>query len=243
VPKNYTIAVCDILGFTRLVQRNPLEQVVGKSLGWLRRALHHSIHKVDFPSEAPSLKQLQEHPNVGLAWFSDTILLYTREDTEECLRSLISGVGWLLFETMFTPDVRLRCGISHGESYIDSEQSVYVGQPIIDAYLLQEEQAWAGGALTNTAVERLPISARSGYFPEWFLVPYLVPLKNQQTIDTLAINWTFGIHPRGSDIQWSRSSSTPSTSDWESNPRVCEKWQNTRDFHNSVCRFCGSPRG
>lgn len=238
--KNYMIAICDILGFTRLVQKNSVEQIVENSLGWLRKSLHHSIHKLDFPSDVPSLKQLQDHPNVGLAWFSDTILLYTREDTEECIRSLLSGVGWLLFETMLTPDVRLRCGISYGESYIDPEESVYVGHPIIDAYQLEEKQAWAGGALTKAAVQRLPDSARSGYFPEWFVIPYPVPLSNQTTMDTLAINWTIGVHLPGFDFRWSRTKSIPSSEDWASNPRICEKWQNTRNFHNSVCRFCAS---
>jgi|SRR5208337_1966314 len=238
--KNYTVAICDILGFTRLVQQNPLDQIVEKSLGWLRKSLHHSIHKLDFPSEVPSLKRLQGHPHLGLAWFSDTILIFTREDTDECLRSLLSSVGWLLFETMFTTDVRLRCGISYGDSYIDPEESIYVGEPIIEAYQLEDAQAWAGGSLTNSAVQRLPQSARSGVFAEWFLVPFKVPLSDQTTMETLTINWTMGGHPSGSDIRWSRNKSTPSPEDWELNPRICEKWQNTRNFHNSVCRFCKS---
>ena len=44
----YMIAVCDILGFSKLIESNPLDKVVDHTLGWFRKALHHSIHKNGF---------------------------------------------------------------------------------------------------------------------------------------------------------------------------------------------------
>ena len=237
--KNYTIAICDILGFTDFVQNNPLDDVVESSLDWFRKALHHSIHKNKFPSHIPSLAQLQNQSELGIALFSDTILIYTLEDTEKCLQSLISSIGWLLFETMLTENTRLRCGISYGEAYIDEDNSIFVGKPIIEACQLEKKQAWSGGALTTSAVQRIPKDAGSGKYTDWWVVPYLVPITNYSPLDTLALNWTIGIHDKDSfKFPWSNSYDTPTPGDWKKIPAVCEKWKNTKTFHDKVCQDC-----
>jgi len=233
----YTIAICDILGFSNLVQDNPLAEVVEVHLARLRKALYHSIHKDDFPSQSPSLKALQDQTNLGIAWFSDTILFYTLEDKDENLRALVNTLGWLLFETIFTIGTRLRCGVSYGEAFIDTENSIYVGEPLIQAFRLEQAQAWSGGALTREAVERLPADARTSGSVDWFLVPYTVPLKDGKTTETIAINWTIGVHPH-LDLQWSQSHATPPPEEWKKRPDVCTKWQNTKTFHDRVCRYC-----
>jgi hypothetical protein len=218
---NYTIAMCDILGFPKLIDQQPLQSVVS-SMEWFRKALLHALRKDDFLSNAPSLKQLQALPKLGVALFSDTILIYTREDNDECLQALISSVAWLLFETMFTTDLRLRCRIAYGEAYIDPTNSIYFGKGIIEAYHLEECQAWSGGALTATAVGRIPRDVRSGKVPSWALIPYKVPLNDGRVCDTLAINWTFGRH-RPLDFRWSQKNAQPTRADWVNQRRVCEK--------------------
>lgn len=235
--QNYAIAICDILNFTEFVQNNQLDYVLKSSLGWFRKALHHSIHQEEFPSDVPSLTQLQSHSELGIAWFSDTILIYTLEDTKKCLQSLISSISWLLFETMFTEDTRLRCGISYGEAYIDAKNSLFVGKPIIESYHLEKKQAWSGGALTTSAMQRIPEYARSGGYADWNVVAYSVPLANNSTFDTLAINWTMGIHPNF-ELRWSKKHSEPTPEDWKKQREVCEKWKNTKIFHDNVCRSC-----
>ena len=234
-----TIAICDILGFTPFVQKNDLNDIINISINWLFRSLHHSIHKNTFPEETPTFNELQKHEGIGLAWFSDTFLFYTKQDTDENLNSLISCIGWLLFETMLVKELRLRCGISYGEAYIDPINSIYVGKPIIEAYQLEKSQAWSGGALTSAAVERIPLDARGGNFLDWYLVPYKVPLKNGDTVNTLAINWTYGLHlPDTFDFPWSPSHEAPLPEDWIKNPTVCEKWYLTKIFHQDVCEHC-----
>ncbi len=207
-------------------------------LGWLRKALHHSIHKDEFPSEPPSLQALQDQNEVGIAWFADTILIHTLEDADENLRALTSTLGWLLFETIFTVGTRLRCGVSYGDAFIDTENSIYVGKPLIEACRLEQAQVWSGGALTRDAVERLPADARAGEYADWFLVPYSVPLKDGKTMETLAINWTIGLHPH-LELRWSETHAVPPKEEREKRPDVCQKWQNTKTFHDRMCRSCG----
>ena len=233
----YTIAICDILGFEKLVAGIQLERIIDNSINWLRRAIHHSIFQSGFPENVPTLDELQKHSHIGIAWFSDTILLYTRQDTDECLLSLISTLYWLLFETMFTSQTRLRCGVSYGKAYMDQANSIYVGMAIVEAYHLEKRQSWAGGALTQDAVKRIPELYRSGEYADCSVIPYKVPIKNGEYFDTLAINWTTGIHT-GLKFQWSSKSSEPTEKDWELRRDVCEKWRNTKKFHDDVCHWC-----
>src|SRR5690606_29344299 len=95
----YLVAVCDILGFSALVQRNSLSDVVEHSVGWFRRALNHSVLKNGFPEAIPPTRELGDHQHIGVAWFSDTVLFYTKQDTDDAVRELLLTVGWLLFET------------------------------------------------------------------------------------------------------------------------------------------------
>jgi hypothetical protein len=236
---NYMVAVCDILGFSKLVKDYPADVVVKDILSWVRKALYHSTHKNNFPQHVPTLKELQTHAHLGLVWFSDTIMLYTNEDNDESIRTLITTLSWLLFETIFNPYARLRCGVSYGQAVIEPENAIYVGKPFVEAFELEKSQAWSGGALTSKAVQRIPEEAREGQNINWWVVPYKVPLKEDKHLQTLAIDWTWGIHKQRDFLHWSKTSENPKKSDWETNPDICEKFVNTKNFHDAVCVFCG----
>jgi hypothetical protein len=236
VKDRYTVALCDILGFRELVQASAIDRVMG-NLAWFSKALHHSLFHEDFPEQPVPLTELQAHPNVGVAWFSDTALLFTRRDDDDCLQSLLQTLNWLLFETMMVRPVRLRCGVSYGEAFIDPANSLFVGAPIVDAYDLERDQQWSGGALTEDAVRRLPAGVADSRFADWPVVPYTVPLKSGPRA-TLAVDWTFSEHPPGTFLPWSPSSLEPTQRDWKERQDTCEKWQNTERFHRTICRTC-----
>jgi hypothetical protein len=232
------VAVCDILGFSKLVENRTLDEVVGGALGWLRKALHHSVHKREFPTEIPSREEFFGDVHVGVAWFSDTILLYSREDSDEAVRNLILTVGWLLFETILGGFTRIRSGISYGEVYIDDKDAVFVGKPIVEAYRLEQRQQWSGAALTERASERIPQQVRHGQYADWWVVPYEIPVKDDPVLRTLAVNWTWGLHHPDQLLRWSPTADVPTESDWESRPDVCEKFINTKVFHDRLCHQC-----
>jgi hypothetical protein len=235
---NYFLAVCDILGFSDLVRDNELDAVVNHSVGWFRKALNHSLHKTEFPKEAPPTADLDRHAKVGVAWFSDTVLLYTKSDTDDSIQALLSTVAWLIFETILDGQTKVRCGLAYGEAYIDPQNSLFVGRPIIDAYNLEQRQQWSGAALSSSAVSRLPEAARTGKFADWWVKPYDVPLKNQETLRTLAVDWNQGIHSPSWRMQWSKDLEHPTESDWLSRRSVCEKFTNTKSFHELFCHDC-----
>lgn len=47
------VAVCDVLGYSDLVTDHPTELVIENAIGWLRKALKHSVAGGDFPADAP----------------------------------------------------------------------------------------------------------------------------------------------------------------------------------------------
>ncbi len=234
----YLIAVCDILGFSELVENNPTELIVTDVLGWFSKSLYHSIHKDQFPDEIPNRTLIEGHELIGSAWFSDTILLYTKRDEDEAIRQLIMTVGWLIFENIFHTPTRIRAGLAYGEAFIDPANAMFVGKPIVEAYRLEKRQQWSGAALTQSACERIPEYARSGKFADWWVVPYPVPLKSNTTIDTLAVNWNWGIHNPDWKMRWSESSEMPEQADWINRRDICEKFISTKRFHETYCLDC-----
>ncbi|HEY2865362.1 MAG TPA: hypothetical protein VGK37_17215 [Casimicrobiaceae bacterium] len=233
-----TVAVCDILGFTRLVERQPLPDLVNNAIGWLRKALNHSLLKAGFPSDVPPLAALEGHPHVGVAWFSDTIFLYTKHDTDEAVRELLSTVAWLLFETMLDGVTRIRGGVAYGNTHIDPQNSLYVGFPIIEAHKLEQTQQWSGASLAPSAVARLPEFTRSGEYIDWWVKPWDVPQKSGPPLNTLAVNWNAGSHLPEWRLRWSEHSDDPTENDWATKRDLCEKFVNTKRFHVAHCQDC-----
>lgn len=236
--QNYLIGVCDILGFSALVEGKSLDTVVDHSLALFRKSLNHSVLKSSFPEQVPATSDLNRHEHVGVAWFSDTLLFYSKSDTDIAIRELLATVSWLIFETMIQGHTKIRAGIAYGEAYIDSLNSMYVGKPIVEAYYLERIQQWSGGALSQSAFDRLPEAARSGKFADWWVTPYEVPLSNGQTRHSLALNWNMGIHHPDWRLRWSKESELPSELDWLRDSSICEKFVNTKKFHEANCKYC-----
>lgn len=237
------IAVLDILGFSLLIENNKdnLVSVSENVCGFIRQALDHSIRKEDFPKNKPSLFDVNDQEEIGIAWFSDTLLLYAKKNTDDDVRNFLVTMSWFMFETMLTPSSRFRGGIAYGKTYIDEKNSIFMGQPIISAYKMETWQAWAGAALTNSAVERVPdnIKSNDGHCFSWGIVRYDVPIKGGPPINTFAIDWTRGAHVPGAlDFRWSKDKEYPTEEDYKNNQSRCDKFVNTKLFHQKICRFC-----
>jgi hypothetical protein len=234
------VAICDVLGFKRLVYETPLQRVSG-AMTHLRRMLTYAVRHEDPKGEPPTMAELRSQANVEIVVFSDTIFLFAKDDSDDAVRELIEAVGWLLFGTTMSSVVGLRAGLAYGEVLLEPENDVFVGKPIVDAHLMETQQEWSGATLCDTAVERL---ARAGLTPEThvWLKKYPVPMKNEaDRIERMVIDWTFGMHLPFA-FQWSPTSSEPSTEDEAQRPDVVRKYRNTKTFHAEVCRYCRKSR-
>jgi hypothetical protein len=230
------VAVCDILGFSDLVLKEELTSII-ESYSFFRKTAHHSLLQDTFPEGIPTRDETDRHPNVGIEFFSDTIFLYTRVDSDDNCRHLLRTVSWLLYENMFHKPTRLRAGIAYGEVYIDDINGIFLGKAIVEASQLERAQQWSGAALSLSAEGRLNQYVGSPCFVDWPIVRYSVPLKKKDYQSNVAINWTNGTHLRKeweevAGIYWTDCSEKSRMED------VIEKIQNTREFHDHFCQMC-----
>ncbi len=248
------VAVCDILGFSKTVFETPLELVVNGPLNKFYNALLFAIEQ-KLPSNGNlALANLQSQNRVGVQWFSDTVLIYSIDDSQKSLQELLQTISWLLFITVFNRHIRIRVGISYGDVYIDNENKIYVGPAIVEAYKMEQAQEWSGGALTKSAEQVIPpmIPPCSADEFKWPVIPYNVPIKedakrvnelNDFANKTLAINWTLGIHPANDNyFMWSKDKEYPTAEEANLYPDIEKKRINIKRFHDEICRQCGGTK-
>jgi hypothetical protein len=229
--KNTTVAVCDILGFRSLILENPLRNLLDADFALFRKLLCRSLNQKDLPERPPGLKELRNQDRVGFAWFSDTVLIYAKNDDDDSCQNVIETVQWLVFHTICTR-TKIRAGIAYGEFLPDPENELFLGRALVDAYELERSQEWFGAALTPSAVGRLPADIYG-----WLVCKYDVPLKpkaKRECCGKMAVDWTLGIHD-WFDSKWSPEKDLP---DDDEDPSLVAKWRNTCSFHDAVCTGC-----
>jgi len=230
------VAVCDILGFESIILSKPLEYVVETILHYFQKVLYFSLHH-EKTEELPSYRELLEQHKVGITMFSDTAIIYSLSDKENDCRRVLETVMWLIFFSIYHQHSRIRAGISFGEFYANEDMNFYTGKALIEAYELEKQQEWSGGALTKSAADIIPEYHRINETFDWYVTQYKVPLKKDKTELLYAIDWTRGIHPY-LPMQWSENSEFPSEEEERKQPDVIRKWKNTKKFHEEQCKHC-----
>jgi hypothetical protein len=205
-----------------------------------RKGVEASVtHEVPTGTEL-SITRLPQSEHLGVARFSDTILLYALDDTNEACKKVMEVAGWLLFRTLFgAQNTKVRIGVSYGEFYVNPQKDLFLGKAIVEAHKIEQQQVWMGGALSKGAEERMRRIIPS--FPMgWFLAEYPIPVnggKDADLIGGLAVDWTQGDHDYF-DMHWSSNLEEPTAVEWERNHDICTKWRNTRVFHRQRCFWC-----
>jgi hypothetical protein len=231
------VAVADVLGFTQMVLSNPLEWVLRNPVDFIRRCLRHSAHQSGWPGDySPTLEETRSQRRVGVAWFSDTIVLYALSDSNEHCEAVVETAAWLVFETFHGRHTPLRVGIDYDEFHADDENNIFVGRALIGAYHLEQAQDWVGGAFTNRASDRV-----TGIGVDDFITAYSVPTKSLLP-SPMALKW-FAIPHQPFQLRFEppglELASAPSVEVSES---IRRKWQNTKEFHRTACEVCVANR-
>ena len=126
------VAVCDILGFRKMVLSQDVQQLIDGDLSLFRRLVGFSVEQGEMPQLPPELKVLREQHRVGFAWFSDTVVIYATSDDDASCNNVLETVGRLLFTTMWS-QTRLRVGIGYGQFFADTINEIYVGPALVEA--------------------------------------------------------------------------------------------------------------
>jgi hypothetical protein len=231
------VAVADVLGFTETVLRQPLEKVISGPITFLGKCLRHSGHQQGWPLDhSPTIAEIRAQNRVGIAWFSDTILVYALSDSNEHTKAVVETCAWLQFETFHGTHTALRIGIDYGAFYADVERSVFVGPALIGAYRLEEAQDWVGGAFTVAAGVRASSADVLDYIED-YNVPF-TPVGKMMP----ALNW-ISIPHQAEQLRFRPLPQTLANApDEQTRERIVRKWRNAEIFHEARCEMCRSNR-
>lgn len=160
------VGFIDIMGFKDMLTRRTHEEVyelmqnVSKSV----RSIN-SVFSVDYKSDADI------DINITMILFSDSILIFSRDDEEHSLENLVAAIS-SLSEALFTDGIPHKGAIAYGKMTLDSERSIFFGQPLVDAFLLQDELKYYGIVVHGTA------ELNGDIFEDESAIEYNCPFKN-----------------------------------------------------------------
>ncbi len=136
-PRECFVVYLDFMGFKDRVARTPHEE------------LHDVLHSLK--DRINSVIEVYDD-QLSIVQFSDSILLYSTSISELCLRS-IAEVASRIMQIALQLNFVLKGALSKGIVTCDESKQLYFGQPIIDAYLLEEEIYYYGILVHHSAEE------------------------------------------------------------------------------------------
>jgi hypothetical protein len=181
---NRFVAFFDLLGFKSWIDDEGSREVFTYVRGFLNLMIRASLPgSVVHPDMSVDVKAT----NMGFINFSDSIVFYSRDHSDECLETMLKVSGEFMNGVICGPSRMIRGAVAHGEFYADPGANAYVGKALIDAYQLEEAQDWLSVGLHDSVVA-LPQFARARTeFPN-YLVKALVPLRKSTHIP-FCLNW------------------------------------------------------
>ncbi len=154
------LAICDVLGFSQLVETTSLEDVY---LGF-REIINHALAsskaregRIYHPDGR--IETRLSPPSVGISVFSDSIIVWSQPQSPDSFGDPRDGLQaalffkfighlilWGLRRTSCGLRFPIRAGIAYGAVIVLPEEQIYLGRPIVDAHRMEQAQEWVGAA-------------------------------------------------------------------------------------------------
>ncbi len=90
---------------------------------------------------------------VKITTYSDSIMIYSKDDSYNSLDYFICTVSGVI-EDLLVEGIPFKGSVAFGTMTLDTEKSIFFGQPLIDAFLLQEELLFYGIVFHASAEEK-----------------------------------------------------------------------------------------
>jgi hypothetical protein len=193
------VAFLDIMGFKDRLLRDGHEKVkdMFRKLKRTTKLINHEainenlryVFKSQLKNDTISISSYI-HPIT----FSDSIIVISRDDTETsayCITVFLASI----LSTAFKRAIPMKGAIACGQMTVNISESIYFGQPLIDAFELQQELQLYGVVLHHTCEERINN-------PKYFqdpnlisfrgknLIKYHVPMKSGE-IEHYVLDWVY----------------------------------------------------
>ena len=174
-----------MLGMSELTLRDP--KLAWSAVSELPLARQRRVQGLSYTIGGNDLR-IADH--VAAFTFSDTILLFTKGDEAEDLRSILFACLEML-TLLLSRSVPVRIGVAHGLFVFNLDEGLLVGPPLIQAYRLGEAAQWLGVVLDQPVAERAaqldpPLEDGKGLD---LVVRWNVPQKSGGTVSQAVLAW------------------------------------------------------
>ncbi len=127
------VAFMDVMGFKDMVARKP-HDVIGKKLQKLLMFISDRIY---------------DKGSIFSSIFSDSIYFLTSDDKQTTLKALIEVLSEVM-KYALSVGLPMKGSIAMGEVSVDFDKNLTFGQPLIDAYLIEESIVLYGVVIHNS---------------------------------------------------------------------------------------------
>lgn len=179
------MGVFDVLGFKNFVAAHSLDEVIEAYEGLVAAAAELAQFRVVKVSAGKPGSVRVDTEHVLHAIGSDTLFLWQAGARGEDVQNFFDFAAYLVAASVQL-GLPLRGGIAFGECVMDREKMHFLGQPIIDAHLVETTQEWAGVALHDSCFES-PLGKKLGKIADF--VEYAVPVKEKCKPLSKALRW------------------------------------------------------
>ena len=100
-----------------------------------------------------SVSEWADDIRIFCAWFSDTFLLCSSDDSYESFVSVAHRASYAC-STLIMRHYLVRGALGSGRLYADHKRNIFVGSALINAYTFGEKQDWIGFVMTPEAPEK-----------------------------------------------------------------------------------------
>jgi hypothetical protein len=143
------VAHIDILGMSTLSKNSP--ELAWETLSSLVQA-KNDAHQISI-SFIETAETINAPDLVKAVTFSDTIFLFSKQDTLNDLRVILIVATEILNKAL-NLCVPVRAGITHGTCFINPAESMYAGPALVEAYEIGEAAQWIGIRASKSVYEQ-----------------------------------------------------------------------------------------
>ncbi len=219
--KEYLVAFMDVLGFEEHLKNHSIEavyQTLDRIWNDMARYLisGQSRYFAKYEAGGPEPREPNRMDLMKIVssryFFSDSILLYIEQSSEDKRReeqfyAMCHVVNrYLKLPILYPPkgilQIAMRGGLATGTGIMDRKRRIFVGEPILNAYHLSNQQAWMGCAVHKSVdVDSLldhtgnhHLAGFNGQIYEYDRIPLKDSSKRADT--KYVLNWV-SQHPAG----------------------------------------------
>lgn len=135
--RNRFVAYFDIMGFKSMLRKYSIDEIYGQF-----KDLLDGIQN-----------KLKTHKLLAYSAFSDLIVVITEDDSDKSFTQLADAALMLMQDTFFHYKWGMSGCIARGEVTYDKERNIFIGQPIVDAYLISEDIDFYGVVIHESAYD------------------------------------------------------------------------------------------